>query len=1244
MTTANAIEAMTDAGEFEILATRVLRHIDADYARVEHLGVNADGKTVKNPIDGFTKVPSTKPSRFVMAAFSTDQTDNIEKKLLFDHTLSSGKSYKPSDDGDLIKASRRGRSIRHAEPDAELVFTFCTNKQPNDAIMQRAYEVGRQLGIEVRFLARSTIRDHLDTTPQGQWLRKAHLGISADMLSLPLLKELASQTVSAYLHELFCSENAIVETATTRRLLTLSSCDQPNVQVLTGPSGSGKSVACYRLLFEVEASGGIGLWLPAENVATSMSLEEAITKTLQTFCPNLSLNAGRLVRELVTAHKAPLVIVVDDVNRTSTPSQCIRKLISWNRREDAAGTPSQSAQIVHDQPHLVIPVWNHFWNSIASRYRDDRCVGELSTRPMTRDEAYDCLQACSQQTIGQLAAFDLARKLEYDPILIGLWGRMYGRAPFDHLEIDPHSLMEDYIRETVEESSVDGSLLPADIHSAIALLASKMLTERELYPRWSRVAEWLSESQLAAIRRLCVGGGICSVVTRDSEPRFVFRHDRLLEAVLVKPLGACLRNIESNRDLIADPFFTDSLARTLVSIGDAEVVRALVNHAPLAILRSIRHLTDSHVALARAIVDCGASWLGAAASGNTTPPAMVSAAADILRSTKDPMVLAVTDQVKGDCRFSGARLVNGDSANGKFFVFSSHFYPGSRAPFIEEAIHDAKRLHFSSLRDQLVRELESSPHSEKDLCAALVLAGYLGDEALAKPVLHAWMNNAEANCLVEALWASLRCSVVPELTLVPVLNSWASLSDEESPGGLTQRNAFVSELSWSLRHGVNDSVVACLVDYAKTDGRLSDCLMVLLVELDNPIAVGHVAREVARIDRETEGTSFFSFGVYESRDRWDPLSRSGKRLSDESRAVIFSMWEKADNESEKNSLLRTWVRTTDSVGELLELPRDVQSSTTVLSRRVRLGDPSCVDSLIGLLKNKPSWWNLVPHIWTNQFVDVLDKELGELGANTPDDYSGGRSDKHYHLTSVLRKISVEIAERLLLTHWDKLKYSPLVFQTALYVGGDALLSACEHVLANAPGDWKPFEYIWKTFGFKTTGLRDRLTFKHIEALLPFISHIPDMALVEVAEWLMGHEREDVFQECVRDEIESRVEAQRNEGGNSYIVRSRRVSFPTDRDLLESLDGAENDSRLVWRWCRSATDRGDSPERLRGVFQAWFFEDPTPERLVAIARIVMEVGVRSDVVELQENQIRYGNESTTVIVEEAAFIVRYRTLS
>lgn len=91
MTTANAIESITDAGLFEILATRVLRQTDSDYSYVEHLGVNADGKTVKNSLDGFCRVPGISPPKYVMAAFSTDVVENFERKLLFDHKLSRGK-------------------------------------------------------------------------------------------------------------------------------------------------------------------------------------------------------------------------------------------------------------------------------------------------------------------------------------------------------------------------------------------------------------------------------------------------------------------------------------------------------------------------------------------------------------------------------------------------------------------------------------------------------------------------------------------------------------------------------------------------------------------------------------------------------------------------------------------------------------------------------------------------------------------------------------------------------------------------------------------------------------------------------------------------------------------------------------------------------------------------------------------------------------------------------------------------
>ena len=106
MTTAEAIEGMTDAGKFEILVTRVLRYVDDDCRLLEHMGVNAAGKTIPNLIDSFCMVPGTNPPRFVMAMFTTDKVQSLKHKWLFDHeSAPNAKRATSADDGDLIKAA-----------------------------------------------------------------------------------------------------------------------------------------------------------------------------------------------------------------------------------------------------------------------------------------------------------------------------------------------------------------------------------------------------------------------------------------------------------------------------------------------------------------------------------------------------------------------------------------------------------------------------------------------------------------------------------------------------------------------------------------------------------------------------------------------------------------------------------------------------------------------------------------------------------------------------------------------------------------------------------------------------------------------------------------------------------------------------------------------------------------------------------------------------------------------------------
>jgi hypothetical protein len=56
-TTVKLLSEMSDEGLFERLATAVLREADPRYSALVHPGVNADGKTVKSPLDG---IPSSR--------------------------------------------------------------------------------------------------------------------------------------------------------------------------------------------------------------------------------------------------------------------------------------------------------------------------------------------------------------------------------------------------------------------------------------------------------------------------------------------------------------------------------------------------------------------------------------------------------------------------------------------------------------------------------------------------------------------------------------------------------------------------------------------------------------------------------------------------------------------------------------------------------------------------------------------------------------------------------------------------------------------------------------------------------------------------------------------------------------------------------------------------------------------------------------------------------------------------------
>jgi hypothetical protein len=148
-------------------------------------------------VDGFCLVPGTSPPKYVLTAFTLCKNAELKRKWLFGGTAvaggappKAGRSASSREDGDLVKAARYAAKLREATPNAQFIVYLCTNRIPGDDLIGEVYSKADTFGIEARFLERSRLRDFLDSTPEGQWLRREHLGIEADQLSLSLLRRL----------------------------------------------------------------------------------------------------------------------------------------------------------------------------------------------------------------------------------------------------------------------------------------------------------------------------------------------------------------------------------------------------------------------------------------------------------------------------------------------------------------------------------------------------------------------------------------------------------------------------------------------------------------------------------------------------------------------------------------------------------------------------------------------------------------------------------------------------------------------------------------------------------------------------------------------------------------------------------------------------------------------------------------------------------------------------------------------
>lgn len=142
--TVQKLTQITDEGFFERLATAVLREAKSEYSALVHSGINAEGKTVKAPLDGICFVPGAQPPHVIAAHHTISARDGLEKKWLHDpFTVKPRKNKRPTaPQGDLIKTATIIAEERKRMPSLRATLILTTNQEPSEDLIRNVNVAG----------------------------------------------------------------------------------------------------------------------------------------------------------------------------------------------------------------------------------------------------------------------------------------------------------------------------------------------------------------------------------------------------------------------------------------------------------------------------------------------------------------------------------------------------------------------------------------------------------------------------------------------------------------------------------------------------------------------------------------------------------------------------------------------------------------------------------------------------------------------------------------------------------------------------------------------------------------------------------------------------------------------------------------------------------------------------------------------------------------------------------------------
>jgi hypothetical protein len=895
--TVKQLSAMTDEGAFERLATAVLREADPRYTALAHPGVNADGKTVKAPVDGIAFLAGATPPHLIAAHHTTTVAGGLANKWLHDPSTVKTKKAKPTaPPGDLLKTAEIIRKERERDPNILATLALTTNQEPSEQLVRDANAAAHQQGIEIDIWSRSRLAHFLDS-PRGQWIRYAFLGIQQDQLSKELLAKLSHDSLMA-----FQPPGDTPEGWVDRSIDTTLAQTRREVILLVADAGLGKSVAGYKLLRRHVERGGYGLVLPHDLVEKSLSIVQAVDLALRQLHPQLAPETGADALALCEP-ALPFLFLVEDINRSGKSSELLERIASWrqsNKKDESLA-----------RWRVICPAWPQAMFPLKDQQRKHLEELVIPYPPMTPSEGRAAVRQralLQGRTISAMDADVIAEALGHDPLLIALHD--FGQIP------DATSVISRFIDASIERTVSRAEFTAPDYRTALQALAQEMLARRTLSPNWSDILSWFGTSNAVTsiLRHLTAQGEVIRLPTGTGTDRIAFRHDRVRDVLLKSTLAARIKNGDLDDDLLRDPFFAEVLGSIATDAGASDaLIAALERMNPLALFYALAKAPRPENSVYAPIVEAISRFLTSPEGRSQSRQRLRWSALYILSQFESPSINEIVAKISEQGWYGwAARFRNGDVAGG--LALSARLDLGTGDPWRDRLMDHVKLRFGSKLNAAIIDLLRKTDLPEGARLGAIRIAASLADPALAEAIEVSWNNDANSvGYLADYLLAgSYCCGDDAQRFLSPMCDAWAALpSKSDDKNGSSERDDLAAHgVRFAFRRRPPSAAIGYLIKRAENED-LRWPITYLLHEVDDPEAVEFTARELAAIQIRVKASNSFSPFVSTAPDRWSRHGTYGEEpMSEASKKRLLSLWKATDSHTHlREQAFRLWAAT-----------------------------------------------------------------------------------------------------------------------------------------------------------------------------------------------------------------------------------------------------------------------------------------------------------------------------------------------